>query len=110
VNLLLRLNKVNLLPCSRSEERKWVRIGAWWRCTVLDFLLKGRRGGGEAVGLQVGFHGISFGNERSTRGGEVRWRDESERERRKSVAWPGDEETMKMKRNGKRRPRGYCAY
>jgi hypothetical protein len=41
---------------------------------------------------------------------EERWRDESERERRKSVAWPGDEETMKMKRNGKRRPRGYCAY
>jgi hypothetical protein len=84
VNLLLRLNKVNLLPCSRSEERKWVRIGAWWRCTVLDFLLKGRRGGGEAVGLQVGFHGVSFGNERSTGGGEVagRIRKREEEERR----------------------------
>jgi hypothetical protein len=86
-----------------------VRIGAWWRCTVLDFLLKGRRGGGEAVGLQVGFHGVSFGNERSTGGGEVAGRIRKT-QRRKSVARPRDEETMKMKRNGKRRPHGYCAY
>jgi hypothetical protein len=61
-----------------------VRIRVWWTCTVLDFLLKGRRGGGEAVGLQVGFHGVSFGNERSTEGGEVagRIRKTEEEERR----------------------------
>jgi hypothetical protein len=84
----------------RSEERKWVRIGAWWRCMVLDFFLKGRRGGGDAVGVQVGFHGVRFGSGRSTEGGEAPGRIRKT-QRRKSVARPGDEKMMSMERNGK---------
>jgi hypothetical protein len=33
---------------------------AWWRRTGLDSVLKGQRGGGEAFGPRVGFHGVHF--------------------------------------------------
>jgi hypothetical protein len=54
-----------------EEERKWVRIGAWWRRTGLDSLLKGQRGGREAFGPRVGFHGVCFRQREEHRGREV---------------------------------------